>query len=80
MADASFQGNDQWKQTGRLIRAPAGAGSFTTTVPMDQAAGRVTAGVQLYTGRIMNFRLQYESKYGASVVVHGRLLIMSVRF
>ena len=80
MAGVSFLSSDQWKQTGRLISAPAGAGGFTTSVPMDQVAGRVTAGVQLYTGRLLDFRVQYEGEYGGTVTAHGGSLVMSVKF
>ena len=80
MAGVSFLSNDQWKQSGRLISAPAGASGFTTSVPMDQVAGRVTAGVQLYTGRLMDFRLQYDGEYGGTVTAHGGSLVMSVKF
>ena len=79
-AGVSILSNDQWKQTGRLVSAPAGTSGFTTTVPMDQIVGRVSAGVQLYTGSAMDFRLQYEGEYGGNLTAHGGALVMSVKF
>jgi len=80
MAGVSFLSNDQWKQSGRLVSAPTGAGGFTTSVPMDQVAGRVTADVQLYTGRLMDFRLQYDGEYGGTLTAHGGSLVVSLEF
>jgi outer membrane autotransporter protein len=79
-AGVSVLSTDQWKQTGRLISAPAGVGGFTTAVPIDRVVGRVSAGVQLYTGRMMDFRLQYEGEYGGNLTAHGGSLVMSVNF
>ena len=79
-AGVSVLSTDQWKQTGRLISAPAGVGGFATVVPIDRIVGRVAAGVQLYTGRMMDFRLQYEGEYGGSLTAHGGSLVMSLNF
>ena len=79
-AGLSVMSNDSWKQTGRLVSAPPSAGGFTTTVPMDQVVGRVTAGVQLYTARDLDFRLQYDGEYGGRLIGHGGSLVVSLRF
>jgi len=69
-----------WTQTARLISAPAGSGSFTTRVPIDRVMGRVTAGAQLYTGRDVDLRLQYDGAYGGTVISHGGSVVISARF
>ncbi len=79
-AGISVLSNDAWKQTGRLTGAAPGTGGFTTTVPMDQVVGRVGAGVQLYTGKLMDFRLQYDGEYGGNLTAHGGSVVISVKF
>lgn len=69
-----------WTQTARLISAPAGTGSFTTRVPVDRVMGRVSAGAQLYTGRDVDLRLQYDGAYGGTVISHGGSVVISARF
>ena len=79
-AGVSVLSTDQWKQTGRLVSAPAGVGGFSTAVPFDRVVGRVSAGVQLYTGGMLDVRLLYEGEYGGSVTAHGGSLVMSLNF
>ena len=69
-----------WRQTGRLISAPAGSGAFATTVPIDPVAAVVRAGVQLYTGQLMDFRLQYDGAYSGTTTTHAGSLVASMRF
>ena len=80
VAGISVLSSDKWQQTGRLISAPAGSGSFTTAVPMDQVVGRLTVGAQLYTSQMLDFRLQYDGEYGGSLTAHGGSLTMALRF
>ena len=69
-----------WSQTARLAIAPAGAGVFTTRVPVDRVLGRVTLGAQLYTGREVDLRLQYDGGYGGSLMTHAGSVVVSARF
>jgi len=69
-----------WRQTGRLVAAPAGTGGFTTTLPIDQVVGRVTVGAQLYSGRDIDLRLQYDGEYGGRLSAHGGSFVASLRF
>jgi outer membrane autotransporter protein len=79
-AGVSFLSNDEWKQTARLVGAPAGTDSFTTTVPLDTVVARVGAGVQLYTAKGFDLRLQYDGEFSSSVTANGGSLIASYRF
>ncbi|HET6194152.1 MAG TPA: autotransporter outer membrane beta-barrel domain-containing protein, partial [Acetobacteraceae bacterium] len=79
-AGFSLQSSGAWTQTGHLLSAPAGAAGFATTVPVPRVAGRVTAGAQLYTSRMVDLRLQYEGEYAGSVVSHAGSFVASVRF
>lgn len=69
-----------WRQTGRLVSAPAGSGDFSTTVPIDPVAAVLRAGVQLYTGRLLDFRLQYDGAYSGTTTTHAGSLVASMRF
>ena len=79
-AGVSVLSTDQWQQTGRLVSAPAGVGGFSTAVPIDRIVGRVSAGVQLYTGGMLDVRLMYEGEYGGNLTAHGGSLVMSLTF
>jgi len=79
-AGLSLLSNGSWTQTGRLVVAPAGTGGFSTAVPMDQVDAKLIAGVQLYTGRQVDFRLQYDGEYGGSLTAHAGSVVMAVRF
>ena len=72
--------NDSWRQSGQLISAPIGAGAFSTTVPMDQAVGRIGVGAQLYTSRNIDFRLQYDGEFSRTVTSHAGSLMVSMPF
>ena len=76
----SLLSNDSWRQSGALISAPNGAGAFSTTVPMDQAVGRVGVGAQLYTSRNIDFRLQYDGEFSRTVTSHAGSLVISMPF
>ncbi|WPB86017.1 autotransporter outer membrane beta-barrel domain-containing protein [Sediminicoccus rosea] len=79
-AGLSFASNDSWTQEARLLGAPAGAAAFRTAVRMDGVVGRVTAGAQLYAGRNLSLRLQYEGEYSNSLTGHGGTLALSWAF
>ncbi len=80
VAGVSVLSNDRWRQSARLTGAPAGTGSFATELPVDQVAGRLTAGLQLYTGRMIDIRAQYEGEYGGRLIAHGGTVAASLRF
>jgi outer membrane autotransporter protein len=72
--------NDSWRQSGQLISAPNGVGAFSTSVPMDQAVGRIGVGAQLYTSRNIDFRLQYDGEFSRTVTSHAGSLVVSMPF
>ena len=76
----SFLSNNSWKQSGRLMAAPPGTSEFATSIPVDPIAGRVSTGVQLYTGRLVDFRLQYDGDFSATTTAHAGSLVASLRF
>jgi hypothetical protein len=79
-AGASFLSNRSWRQSASLINAPAGAGQLSTSVPMDQVAGHVTVGAQLYTSKNIDFRLQYDGEFSRTTTSHAGSLVASLRF
>jgi hypothetical protein len=78
-AGVAIRTNDQWQSTARLLGANSGGGSFTTTVPMDRTAAKVTAGVQMFQGDRIELRAQYDGEYGSRATTHGGTLTFSYR-
>jgi len=76
----TLSSNDRWTQSSRLLSAPAGSGSLVTSVPLDQPVARVSAGAQLYSDRMLDFRLQYDGGYGGRLTAHGGSAVVSLRF
>jgi hypothetical protein len=72
--------NTTWKQTARFTRAPSSLPGFTTTIDGDRVTGWISTGVQLYTSRLIDLRLQYDGEYGATVTSHGGSFIASIQF
>ena len=79
-AGVSFLSNGEWQQTARLVGAPVGSDSFTTTIPLDSVVARVSAGVQLYTHKGFDLRLQYDGEFSRSVTANGGSVVASYRF
>jgi outer membrane autotransporter protein len=77
---ANVLSTNAWKQTGRLISAPAGTGLFATSVPTDQVAARISADVQMFAGRQMDFRLQYDGEFSGTVSSDAGSLVAALRF
>ncbi len=79
-AGLGYASNDRWTQEARLLGAPAGAAGFRTAVRMDGLVGRVSAGGQLYAGRNLALRLQYEGEFSNNLTAHGGTLALSWAF
>ncbi len=79
-AGVSFLSEDGWKTKARLAQAPAGTGSFTTSMPTDNVIGRVGAGFQVLSAAGLDFRLQYDGEFAAKGSSHAGSLKVSMPF
>lgn len=67
----SLATEDRWQQDARFASAPVSAGDFTTTLPMDDVSGLITAGLQLQINENASVFLQYEGEYSEDVTGNG---------
>jgi hypothetical protein len=79
-AGVSLLSEDGWKTKARLDGAPAGAGSFTTSMPTDNVIGRVGAGFQVLNAAGLDFRLQYDGEFASKGSSHAGALKVSMPF
>ena len=73
---AAVRTDDSWKLSARLQGAAPGAGAFTVDVPQDRAVAHVGSGLQLFLGRRLDLRLQYDGIYGGRTTSNGGALTM----
>lgn len=76
----SFLSDDEYTVRARLQGAPAGAGSFDTSVPMDDVIGRIGAGLQVSNAAGIDFRLQYDGEFSSHIQSHRGTLKVMVPF
>ena len=62
-AGVSILTDDDWTAKARFTGAPGGAGSFDTSLPIDDVVARIGAGVQLLTTAGVDLRLQYDGEF-----------------
>ncbi|MCD0502923.1 autotransporter outer membrane beta-barrel domain-containing protein [Bordetella petrii] len=68
---------DEYTVKSRLQGAPAGTGSFETSLPMDNVIGRLGAGLQVSNAGGIDFRLQYDGEFASRTQSHrGSLKVM----
>ncbi|MFD4837131.1 autotransporter outer membrane beta-barrel domain-containing protein [Achromobacter sp. NPDC058515] len=79
-AGASFLSQDDWTSSARLRGAPAGAGSFDTSLPIDDVIGKVGAGLAVMKAGGVDFRLQYEGQFSQHVRSNSASLKVMVPF
>ncbi|WP_447981394.1 hypothetical protein [Achromobacter kerstersii] len=79
-AGVSLLSEDGWKTKARLDGAPAGTGSFTTSMPTDNVIGRVGAGFQVLNAAGLDFRLQYDGEFASKGSSHAGALKVSMPF
>ncbi|WP_052097462.1 autotransporter outer membrane beta-barrel domain-containing protein [Achromobacter sp. RTa] len=79
-AGVSFLSQDDWTSSARLRGAPAGTGSFDTTLPIDDVVGRVGAGLQVMNAGGVDFRLQYDGQFSEHVRSNSATLKVMVPF
>jgi hypothetical protein len=76
----TFLNKDSWDTTSRLQGAPAGTGSFNTSLPMDDVIGRIGAGLQVATAKGVDFRLQYDGELASHAKSHSGSLKVMIPF
>jgi hypothetical protein len=76
----SFLSEDEYTVKARLQGAPAGSGTFETSVPMDDVIGRVGAGLQVSNAGGIDFRLQYDGEFSSHIQSHRGTLKVMVPF
>ncbi|MCY1531405.1 outer membrane autotransporter barrel domain protein [compost metagenome] len=79
-AGVSFLSQDDWTSSARLRGAPAGTGSFDTTLPIDDVVGRVGASLQVMNAGGVDFRLQYDGQFSEHVRSNSATLKVMVPF
>ncbi|MCC2595869.1 autotransporter outer membrane beta-barrel domain-containing protein [Pusillimonas sp. MFBS29] len=73
----SLLSEDEYTVKARLQGAPAGTGSFETSVPTDDVIGRIGAGLQISNAGGIDFRLQYDGEFSSHIQSHrGTLKVM----
>ena len=76
----SLSSTDHWDSHARLDAAPAGSRSAKSTLDAGRTFGRMTAGLQLFSGEQFDVRLQYDGLYSSQVRSHGGSLKASWRY
>jgi uncharacterized protein with beta-barrel porin domain len=66
-AGVSILSDDDWTAKARFTGAPSGAGSFDTSLPIDDVVARIGAGVQVSTNAGIDIRLQYDGEFSDRV-------------
>jgi hypothetical protein len=78
-AGVSFLSQDDWTAGARL-RGAQGAGTFDTSVPIDDVVGRVGAGLEITKTGGVELRLQYDGAFSKHVRSHSGTLKMMMPF
>jgi uncharacterized protein with beta-barrel porin domain len=79
-AGLSLSTDDDWATTAALAGAPAGSGTFDTTIPSADVVGRVGLGVQLSNSQGFDLRGQYDGAFGDDYQSHSGTLRIVKRF
>ncbi|KRE16808.1 hypothetical protein ASE63_13820 [Bosea sp. Root381] len=78
-AGISLRSNTNWRGYGNFNSALTSEG-FALQALIERAAGRVTAGVQLYQDGALDMRFQYDGEFGKEITKHGATASLSYRF
>ena len=70
-AGVSFLSRDEFKVNTRLAGAPAGSGSFRTSLKTDNVIGRLGGGIQLFTAKGWSFKVEYDGEFGSNLQSHA---------
>ncbi len=77
---ATFFSNASWDVVSSLQNAPAGSGTFTTTVDMPDVVADLGVGIQLNMKGGLDIRLNYEAQIGADYLAHFGGAKLAYRF
>lgn len=67
----SVLSSNEWEQDSRLVSAPAGAQSFTTSIPVDDYVGRVSTGLDFQISEQLSLGLTYDGEFCESIISQG---------
>jgi hypothetical protein len=76
----SFSSEDNWTTSAALNEAPAGSGTFESTLELADVVGRVSTGAQFSHPSGFDLKAEYEGAFGNDYSSHSGALKFSVRF
>ncbi|WP_226574005.1 autotransporter outer membrane beta-barrel domain-containing protein [Acuticoccus sediminis] len=79
-AGLSLSTEDDWTTTAELVAAPAGTGTFDTTIPIADVVGRLGTGVTLTGPKGFDLRAQYGGTFGDDYWSHSGTVRLTKRF
>ena len=80
-AGVTFSSADDWTTKARFTAAPAGAGTFDITLPMDDVFGRVSLGAELTNlNNGMHLRAEYDGAFSENTSSNSGMLRFSYDF
>jgi len=79
-AGVSFSTEDEWTTNAALVSAPAGAGSFHTSLPVADVLGRLGLSLQLSGPGGFDIRAEYGGAFGDDYSCHSGFLNLVKRF
>ena len=79
-AGVSFITGNDYKTNARFAVAPASLGGFTNTLKNDSVAGKFSAGVEVYTTRRIDLRLEYDGLVADHQTENGGQVRLSYKF
>ncbi len=72
--------SDSWDQEARFVGAPDAAAGFTTSLPLDEVSGMVTAGFDLQFSETTSAHIRYEGKFSENVSTNGGSIGLKLTF
>ncbi|WP_205648697.1 autotransporter outer membrane beta-barrel domain-containing protein [Acuticoccus kandeliae] len=76
----SLSTEDSWTTSAKLAAAPAGTGSFETTLPIADVVGRIGAGLQITSKTGFDIRAEYGGAFGDDYTSHSGTFRLIKRF
>ncbi len=76
----SFSTADEWSQKARFSQGPAGIGSFSTSLPIDDVVLNVTSGFQLQITERVSGYIQYQGEFSEDFSNNGGGIGVTMEF